>query len=80
MKPQKKEDQSVDTSVLLRMGNKIFIGGKKCGTETEGKAIQRLHHLGIYPIYSHQPPRCYYGSWEVIADRSLIWLSPERLC
>jgi hypothetical protein len=26
----------------------------KCGTETEGKAIQRLPHLGIHPIYSHQ--------------------------
>jgi hypothetical protein len=26
--------------------------GTKCGAETEGKAIQRLFHLGIYPIYS----------------------------
>ena len=26
----------------------------KCGTETEGKAIQRLPHLGIHPIYRHQ--------------------------
>jgi hypothetical protein len=26
----------------------------RCGTETEGKAIQRLFHLGIHPIYSHQ--------------------------
>ena len=25
-----------------------------CGAETEGKAIQRLPHLGIYPIYRHQ--------------------------
>jgi hypothetical protein len=57
MKLKKKEDQSVDTSVLLRRGNKIFMGGKtetKCGAETEGKAIQRLPHLGIHPIYSHQ--------------------------
>ena len=53
----KKEDQSVDASVLLRRGNKIFTGGNmetKCGAETEGKAIQRLPHLGIHPIYSHQ--------------------------
>ena len=28
MELKKKEDQSVDTSVLLRKGNKIFIGGK----------------------------------------------------
>jgi len=27
----------------------------KCGAETEGKAIQRLPHLGIQPIYI-QPP------------------------
>jgi hypothetical protein len=27
---------------------------KKCGAETEGKTFQRLSHLGIHPIYSHQ--------------------------
>jgi hypothetical protein len=45
----------VDASVLLRRVNKIFIGGKmetKCGAETKGKAIQRLSHLGIHPLYS----------------------------
>jgi hypothetical protein len=26
----------------------------KSGTETEGKAIQRLPHLGIHPICRHQ--------------------------
>jgi hypothetical protein len=57
MKLKKKEDQSLDTSVLLRTGNKILTGGTmetKYGTETEGKAIQRLPHLGIYLIYNHQ--------------------------
>ena len=55
MKLKKKEDQSVDTLVLLRRGNKIPMGeDTKCGAETEGKDIQRLSHLGIYPIYSHQ--------------------------
>jgi hypothetical protein len=58
MKPKKKEDQSGNASVLLRRGNKILTGANmegKCGAETEGKAIQRLPHLGIYPIYSsHQ--------------------------
>jgi len=42
MKLKKKEDQRVDTSVPLRRGNKILIGGStetKCGAETEGKAI-----------------------------------------
>ena len=56
-KLKKKEDQSVDASVLLRRGNNILLGENtetKCGAETEGKAIQRLSHLGIHPIYSHQ--------------------------
>ena len=52
----KKKNQSVDVSVLLRKGSKTFMGANtetKCGAETEGKGIQRLPHLGIYPIYSH---------------------------
>jgi hypothetical protein len=53
----KKEDQSVDTSFLLRMGNKLSMNG---GTETifradpEGMAIQRLPHLGIHSINNNQ--------------------------
>jgi hypothetical protein len=42
MKVKKKEDQSVDVSVLLRRENKTLTGGNtdtKCGVETEGKAI-----------------------------------------
>jgi hypothetical protein len=42
MKLKKKEDQSVDTLILLRRGNKVPMEGvteKKCGAETEGKAI-----------------------------------------
>ena len=57
MKLKKKEEQSVDASVLLRRGNKILTGANiqtKCGAETEGKAIQRLPHLRIHPIYRHQ--------------------------
>jgi hypothetical protein len=43
MKLKKKEDQSVDTSVPLRRGNEIPLGGgtkTKCGAETEGMTIQ----------------------------------------
>jgi hypothetical protein len=43
MKLKKKEDQSVDTSFLLRKGNNITIEGvteTECGTETEGMIIQ----------------------------------------
>jgi hypothetical protein len=57
MKLKKKEDQSVDASVLLRKGNKILTGGNsetKCRAETERKAIQRLSHLGIHPVYRQQ--------------------------
>ena len=38
-------------------GNKILTGANtetKYEAETEGKAIQRLLHLGIHPIYSQQ--------------------------
>jgi hypothetical protein len=65
----KKEFQSMDTSILLRRGNKIPMGGHtetKYGAETEGKAIQRLPHLGIHPIYSHQ-------------TQTLLWM-PTSAC
>jgi hypothetical protein len=58
MKLEKNEDQSVDTSIFLRRGNKISTGGDtetKYGAETEVKAIQRLYHLGIHPIYRPNP-------------------------
>jgi hypothetical protein len=57
MKLKKKEDQSVDTSLLLRMGNRIPTEGvtkTKFGAETEERTIQRLPHPGIHPIYNHQ--------------------------
>jgi hypothetical protein len=57
MKLKEKEDQSMDVSVLLRMGNEIPMGGDtetKYGAETEGGTMQRLPHIGIHPIYSHQ--------------------------
>jgi hypothetical protein len=57
MKPSKKEGQNVGVSVLFRRVNKILTGGNmetKCGAETEGKATQRLPHLGVHPMHSHQ--------------------------
>jgi hypothetical protein len=66
---KKKEYLSVDTSVLLRRENKIPAGGAtetKCGAQTEGKAIQRLPHLGIHPVYSHQ-------------TQTLLWM-PRSAC
>jgi hypothetical protein len=56
MKLKKKENQSVYSSLLLRMGNKISmeeVTETKFGTGMEGRTIQRLPHPGIYPIYNH---------------------------
>jgi hypothetical protein len=67
MKLKKKEDQSVDTLILLRRGNKIpmeEVTETKCGAETEGKTIPRLPHLGIHPIYNHQ-------------IQTLFWMPPS---
>ena len=55
MKLNKKEDQSVDMSFLLRIGNKRpmeRVTEKKFGTETEG--IQTLLHSVIHTINNHQ--------------------------
>jgi hypothetical protein len=57
MNLKKKEEQSVDTLILLRRENKITMEGiteTKYGAETEGLTIQRLPYLGIYPKYNHQ--------------------------
>jgi hypothetical protein len=53
----KKEDQSVDTLILLRRGNKILmedVTETKFRAEMEGKNIQRLPNMGIHPINNHQ--------------------------
>jgi hypothetical protein len=57
MKLEKKEELSVDTSLLLRKGSKIPMEGvteTKFGAEMEERTIQRLSHLGIHPINNHQ--------------------------
>ena len=57
MKLKKKEDQSVDTLVLLRRGNKMpmeAVTETKCEAGTEGMIIQRLSYLGIHPEKKHQ--------------------------
>ena len=54
MKIKKKEDQSVDTLLLLRMGNKIHMEGvteTKFRAETDGRTIQTLPH----PSHKHPP-------------------------
>ena len=56
MKSKKKEDQSVDTSFLLRIGNKTpmeEVTETKFGAKTKEWTIQRLPDMGIHPIISH---------------------------
>ena len=56
-KIKKKGDQCVDTSFLLRIGNKIpmeRVTETKFRAKTNGWSIQRLCHPGIHPIISHQ--------------------------
>jgi hypothetical protein len=53
----KKEDQSMDTSLLLRIRNKIPMEGvteTKFGAKMKGWSIQRLPYPRIHPIISHQ--------------------------
>jgi hypothetical protein len=69
MNLKKNEDQSVNTSVLLKRGDKIPMEGitkTKGGSETEGKTIQKLHHLEIQTIYSDQ-------------NQTLLWM-PTSAC
>jgi hypothetical protein len=57
MKLKNKEDKSVDTSSLFRIGNKIsmeVITETTFGAETKGWTIQRLPHPGNHPIIGHQ--------------------------
>jgi hypothetical protein len=66
---KKKEEQTVVTLLLLRMGNKIPMEGvteTKFGAEMEGRTIQRLPHPGIHPIYNYQ-------------TQTLLHI-PERFC
>jgi hypothetical protein len=82
MKLKKKEDQSVDTLILLRRGNKMPMEGvteTKCESETEGMTIQILPHLAIH-LLTTTKNRHYCRCQQELVDRSLIKLSPERLC
>jgi hypothetical protein len=58
----KKKDQSVDTSLLLRMGNKIPMEGyfteAKFRAEKKGRTIKRFSHQESIP-YKTAKPRHY---------------------
>jgi hypothetical protein len=64
----------MDTLAFLRRQNKITMGGDtetKYGAKTEGRTIQRLPHLEIHPIYSHQTQTLLWMPTS-LANRSLI--------
>jgi hypothetical protein len=75
MKLEKKEDQSVGASVLLRKGNKVLRGANmetKYRTERLKERLSRdCPTWGSIP-YTVTKPRHYCGCQEVHADRSLI--------
>ena len=53
MKLKKKEDQSVDTSFLFRIWNKVpmeRVTETEFGAKKEGKTISRLPHTRTHPI------------------------------
>jgi hypothetical protein len=57
MKLKKKEDQSVDSSILLRRWNITPMEGvieKKFKAEIEGITIQNLPYLSIHLINNHK--------------------------
>jgi hypothetical protein len=69
----KREDQIVDTSLLLRMGNKIPMEGvteTKFGAKMERRTFQRLLHPEIHPINNRQTETCICQ--QDFADRTLI--------
>jgi hypothetical protein len=74
MKLKEKEDESVDTSILLRKGNKIPMEGvteTTCVAETEVMTIQRLPPWGSIS-HTITNPRHFCGHQQVLADRSLL--------
>ena len=76
MKLKKKNDESVDTAILLRRENKKIMGGNietKCGAETERKTIQIMLHLGIHPIISNQTQTL------LLMPRSTCWQELDRV-
>ena len=79
-KIKKKEDQCVDTSFLLRIANKIPMEGvkeTKFRAEMKGWTIQRLPHLGIHPIISHQTQTLLHSASKILMKgpwySCLIW-------
>jgi hypothetical protein len=75
VKLKKREDQSVDASVLLRRGNKIR---RQSVEQSLKERPSRDCPTWEFISYTVTKGRHYCGFQEVHADRSLIWLSPRE--
>ena len=63
----------MDTLVFLRSGNRIPTEGDtktKCGRESEGRTMQRLHDRVIHPIYSLQIPDTIINAHKYLLTRA----------
>jgi hypothetical protein len=67
MLPWLKDGATHPSPKFLSKGNT----GTKCATESEGKATQRLSHLGIHPTCRHQTQTLLWMS------RSACWQEPD---
>jgi hypothetical protein len=75
MELKKKEEQSVDTLILLRRGNKIPMEGvtkTKCEAETEQMTLSRDCPTWGSISYTTTKLRHYCECQQELADRSLI--------
>jgi hypothetical protein len=82
MKLKKKEDQSMGAPVLLRRRTKNSqeqIWKYSVEQRLKERPSRDCPTWGFIP-YTVTKTRQYCGCQEVHAERSLIWLSPERLC
>jgi hypothetical protein len=81
MKPKKKEDQNVEASALFGRVNKIQeeIWRQSLEQRLKERPSRDCPTWGSIPYTVIKAGR-YCGGREVLADGSLIWLSPERLC
>ena len=82
MKLKKKEDQSVGASVLFRKGTKYSqeeIHRQSAEQRLKERPSRDCPTWGFIP-YIVTKCKHYCGCQEVYAERSLIWMSPERPC
>jgi hypothetical protein len=82
MQLKKKEEQSVDSLVLLRRGKKYSqeeIWRRSVEQRLKKRPSTECPIWGSIP-YTVSKPGHYWECQEVLAEWSLIWLFPKKLC